>query len=227
MKAPILITGCPRSGASMVAGMVQICGAFAGDVSNNMFEHTRISNTIVRPYFRDIKADPLGQHPLPAIDDLWIPRDFSNRVEKAIQEDGYEKGQWMYKSSNMSLVWPVWHYAFPNAKWIIVRRRTGDIIQSCVKTAFMDAYTNDNIRKVVGAQNEEEGWKWWVNQYEQRFIEMIQEGLNCKIIWPERMVDGDYQQIMETMEWLGLPWRSEVLTFIDPLLHKSRQKRKD
>ncbi len=74
------------------------------------------------------------------------------------------------------------------------------------------------------AYNTEKGWIEWVRQYEQRFVEMITEGLNCKIIWPERMVYGDYQQLYELCEWLGLPWKSEALNFIDPLLWGSRVK---
>ena len=52
---------------------------------------------------------------------------------------------------------------------------------------------------------------------------MIEAGLNCRIIWPERMVTGDYQQIYETIEWLGLRWNNAIPSIIDPLLNKSRE----
>ena len=87
----------------------------------------------------------------------------------------------------------------------------------------MKAFRDRNNQVAVGASDVIEGWKWWVHQYEQRFVEMITEGLNCKVIWPERMVYGDYQQIMETVDWLGLKWKSEVLAWIDPKLWKSRK----
>ncbi|MGB4239665.1 MAG: hypothetical protein WBJ87_08685, partial [Candidatus Hydrothermia bacterium] len=74
---------------------------------------------------------------------------------------------------------------------------------------------------------EEEGWLWMVHEYEKRFVEMIMSGIDCKVIWPDRMVYGDYQQIYEMLEWLGLPWKSEILTFLDPLLEKSRQIEKE
>ena len=53
---------------------------------------------------------------------------------------------------------------------------------------------------------------------------MIEAGLNCKVVWPERMVSGDYQQIHETLEWLGLKWNKEVINWIDPLLWYNRKK---
>ena len=231
MKQPILITGCARSGTSMVAGIINMCGAFGGDMSgpnaNNakgMFENAHIRNQVVKPYLRKINADPMGQFPLPDVEDISIPNNWEQRVTNIMREEGYVGGEWMYKGAKMCLHWPVWHYAFPNAKWVIVRRRTGDIIQSCLKTSFMRAFSNPHFRQAVGAKNEVEGWLWWVHQHEARFIEMIQKGLNCKIVWPDRMVDGDYSQMNEMLEWLGLNWNSDIPKFIEPKLWKARQK---
>jgi hypothetical protein len=190
-----------------------------------LFENDRIRETIVKPYLKRSNADPKGQHPLLEINrGLWIPEDFGKWVGKVMLDEGYQSGEWMYKDARITLMWPVWHYAFPNAKWVIVRRRTGDIIQSCIKTGYMTEFKSEKLRSAVGIISEEEGWKWWVHQYEKRFVDMITEGVNCKIIWPERMVHGDYQQLYDTLEWLGLKWSKEVLTFIDPLLWGSRKK---
>ena len=235
MREPILITGCARSGTSMVAGVINICGAFGGNMSgpnsNNqkgMFENSTVRNEIVKPYFRQIGVDPLGQYPLPNTKELIIPLDWKERVEQIIIDQGYSGGPWMYKGAKMCLHWPVWHFHFPGAKWIIVRRRTGDIIKSCMKTGFMSAFGRAHNQKYVGVDNERDGWLWWVHQHIDRFIEMIQEenGPNCKQIWPHRMVNGDYKQMMETIEWLGLEWDSKALEFIDPLLWHSRKQYK-
>lgn len=226
---PIIITGAARSGTSMVAGAIHICGAFGGIMSgptvNNrkgMFENARIRNTIVKPYLRSIGMDPLGQYPLPDINNLMIPVDWNCRIIQIMKEEGYKCGPWMYKVAKGCLLWPIFHFAFPDAKWIIVRRRTTDIINSCLRTNFMRAFRNKQIQKAVGVKNEAEGWLWWVHQHEQRFVEMMTEGLNCKIVWPERMINANYQEIKDTIEWLGLEWKSEVLSFVDPKLWHSR-----
>lgn len=231
MREPILITGAARSGTSMVAGAINICGAFGGKTSpgniNNqkgMYENARIRNTIVKPFFESIGADKLGQYPLPDVNNLVIPNNWRRRVEQVIKEDGYSDGPWFYKGAKMCLTWPVWDYAFPNAKWIIVRRKTSEIINSCQKTAFMRAFRNRSNQHAVGAKNEWEGWLWWVHEHENRFVEMIQAGLNCKIVWSPRLVDGDYTQLMEAIEWLGLDWNNKVVNFIDPKLWKQRKK---
>jgi hypothetical protein len=217
-NSPILISGIPRSGASRIAGVINMCGAFGGvmhapyqTVERGMYENISIRK-IEEDWLKALHMDPTGCNPIPPTKSPLIPIDWNTRVENAILQENYQSGEWMYKSNRISLLWPIWHYAFPNAKWIIVRRKTSDIIKSCKETAFMQGYTSD------------EGWKEMVHIYEERFSEMINAGVNCKVIWPQRMEDGNYQQLYEMLDWLNLPWKNEVLSYIDPLFWKSRQK---
>lgn len=234
MQDPILITGAPRSGTSMIAGIIHICGAFKGDTSgpnkNNqkgMYENAQIRNGIVKPYLREIGVDPKGQFPLPDPHKIPIPNDLRVRVETVMKREGYKGGPWMYKGAKMALTWPMWHYAFPDAKWIIVRRKTSDIINSCMNTGFMNAFSKQENQLAVGAEEERGGWLWWVHQHHNRFIEMFTEGLNAQVVWPERLVKANYEQMKKTVEWLGLEWKGDkVAEFIEPKLWKARNKNK-
>jgi hypothetical protein len=234
MKSPILITGCARSGTSMVAGIINTCGAFGGKMSGptqynakGMFENAAIRNGITKVHLKSIGMDTLGQYPIPDTDSLMIPTTWKKQVEDIMISEGYESGPWMYKGAKLCLLWPIWHYAFPNAKWIIVRRKTPDIIRSCMRTGFMRAFSNPRNQKAVGVDNEYDGWLWWVRQHEDRFREMMNAGLNTTVVWPERMVEGDYRQMKETVEWVGLEWKGEEVTsFIEPKLWKARQTQK-
>lgn len=229
---PILITGAARSGTSMVAGLINMCGAFGGDMSgptrNNargMFENACIRNQIVKPYLRQQGYDPMGQFPLPDVSHLPIPADWKDRIRTVLAEEGLTPdARWMYKGAKICLMWPVWAHAFPRAKWVIVRRRSADIADSCCKTNFMRAFRRQEFRKAVGARTERDGWIWWIRQHEQRFVEMLNEGVDAKIVWPERMVSGDYSQMHELIDWLGLEWTEQVYQFIDPKLWKARRK---
>jgi hypothetical protein len=218
--APIFVTGIPRSGTTMIAKVINCCGAFAGPLAARkkcMFEHPSISGIIVKPYMERMGTDPRGQYPLPKTGNISIPMDWRKRVENIMEAEDYKQGPWMYKDTKMSLIWPVWHNAFPTAKWIIVRRRTGDVIQSCLKTAYMNAY------------EDEIGWLEWVHEYEKRFVEMIEAGVNCKVLWPERMFPDykgytDLSQLYEVVDWLGLKINDGALKFIDPILWGSSKK---
>lgn len=230
--SPILITGAARSGTSLVAGIINICGAFGGQMSgptnNNrkgMFENARIRNFIVKPYLRDIGVDKMGQYPLPNVNKLIIPQNWDNKFRQIMIMEGYQEGQWMYKGAKMCLIWPVLHFNFPDSKWVIVRRESNDIVNSCLKTGFMRAFKNQANLKRLFVANEADGWKWWVNQHLLRFDEMKQAGLQIKEIWPEKFINGNYSEIKETIEWLGLEYKeNEINKFIDPKLWKTRQK---
>lgn len=231
---PIIIIGVPRSGTSMVAGIINICGAWKGNTGGfhkynvkGMFENYIVREKLIKPILRNMKVDPLGQYPLPETNNIKIPVDFKAKMMGilAAQEWDY-KTPWMIKEPKITLIWPVIHYHFPNAKWVIVRRKTPDIINSCIRTGFMRAYSKLDIQQRVKAKDEKEGWLYWVHKHEEKFVELIQEGANVKVVWPERMINSDYGQIKDTIEWLGLDWKEkDVIDFIEPKLWKARRHR--
>ena len=219
-KSPILITGCARSGTSLVAGAINICGAYGGTLTGStkynrkgQFENEHIRDRIVKPYLRSQNLDPKGQFPLAETENLFIPTNWSTQIENTFSRQGYQQGPWYYKGAKACQMWPVWNHAYPDAKWVIVRRRSSDIADSCLNTSFMNYYKTH------------EGWIKWVNAHEEKFVEMIQAGLNVKVIWPERGIKGNYEQLYEVIEWLGLTWKAEeVMDFIEPKLWKAKQK---
>jgi hypothetical protein len=110
----------------------------------------------------------------------------------------------------MCLVWPLWNTAFPDAKWVIVRRRADDIAKSCVKTPFMRAF-----------RSEAEWLACWVMHHEWCFNEMINTCSNVTEIWPETFIKGDVTQLKLLIVSLGLEWKEkEVKEFISPELWK-------
>lgn len=220
MKQPILVTGIERSGSTIIAKILEHCGAYAGPCTN-MMENKNMKH-IMDNYYRNHGADPTGQFPLPSMDDLIVFDVWTQIVQEQFGGIHGIDTPWMYKSSRICQTWPLWNRAFPKAKWVVVRRRTGDILHSCVKTGYMKAFKNPDIQKVVGAKNEVEGWLWWVHEHEARFREMIgPNGMEVMFVWPDRMVDGDFHQIKEMVAWCGLPWQDSVEELVKPLLAKS------
>jgi hypothetical protein len=214
---PILITGIPRSGTSLITAAIIACGAFGGRMAKkSMFSNDKIRERVVKPYLQELGADSEGQYKFPTIS--AIPTNWKVEISKIIRSEGYKIGQWVYKDSRTALIWPIWEFHFPRSKWLIVRRRTGDIIESCIKTGYMTAFKDAGIQKMVSASSEQDGWRWMVHEYEKKFINLIEKGIDYKIIWPERMVNGDFTQLKETVDWLGLQWNEQALEYIKPLL---------
>lgn len=211
MRDPIIITGIPRSGTSMIAGIINICGAFMGN-TNKMMENQELKDRLLIPFMRSIGAEETGQINHPDLSSLQIPVGFRKNVLDIYKAQGWAEEQPLAIKSNLvALTWPIWQYAFPNAKFIIVRRRTGDIVNSCIKTGYMNKHDT------------KEGWVEMCRSYQNRFSQMIEEGINCKVIWPHRMVFGDYSQIWDMLEWLGLEWNTEILNWVDPKFIKIRK----
>lgn len=225
-RQPIIVTGVPRSGASMIAGVINRCGAFGGEMSGykGVNENDAVKEVLEKPYLASIWADEMGQYPLPDKQRIKIPITWKEQVDEIFEREGYQNGEWFYKSSRAVLLWQVWHSAYPHAKWVIVRRRTADIVESCKKTGYMSAFKDRKKCHAIGVESEADGWLWLVHEYEKRFVEMITEGLDCKVVYPERLVYGDYSQLRETLDWLRLRWRPSVFSYIDPLLETARRK---
>lgn len=227
-EKPILVTGAARSGTSMVAGVLHICGAWGGDMSGptrynrkGMFENADIRNNIVKPWLVAHGWDRMGQDPLPDIDKIKkMPNliaqshEIRDKVLGVIASQGYKGGKWFYKGAKMCLMWPVWYLAFPEALWVIVRRKPDDIVQSCMKTSFMRAHQKRS------------GWLLWVAEHEKRFEEMADARLCIQEVWPQRAVDGDLTEIQQVVNNLGLNWKfGEVQKFITPSLwHKAKKQ---
>ncbi len=228
LDSPIIVTGCPRSGTSIIAGMLGLCGAFTGKTpqpvkgeSRSMGENKRIFTQAVLPYLLDVEIDPTGQWPIQYNDIPNMPPEICRQqVSTALHMYKYIDGPWLYKSNVASIMWKVWNEAFPNAKWIIVRRRTGDIVSSCMSTSYMQAFKDQENIEAIGTSTEQEAWIKWVRLYETFFIDMITAGLNCKIVWPERFIQGDYEQLHEIIDWVGLQWKPVVIDYINPKLWK-------
>jgi hypothetical protein len=219
---PIFITGIERSGSSLIGRIVNMCGAFSGRTTT-MCENISLK-AITDTYYKQVGVDTRGQFPMPDTQQMLIPANWKDTVTEELSKEGYSGQEpWMYKGSRIAQIWPVWNYAYPNAKWIIVRRRTGDVITSCLKTGFMNAYADKQIQKVIGVSDEKEGWLWWVHEHEKLFVEMIETGLNVKVIWPERMVDGNFEQIHEMLEWLNLPWNPGIISLLNYTLIKDKK----
>jgi len=222
VTSPILITGCARSGTSLVAGIISHCGAFGGKLSGatrynqkGMFENAAIRNVIVKPFLRSIGADAMGQDPLPDIEScrryaLAHGSHWRDKIISIMRGEGYASGPWFYKGAKICLMWQIWDAAFPGAKWVLVRRKDKDIINSCLRTGFMRAY------RTTG------DWQAWIDEHKRRFDEMKAAGFQLLEVWPEDLVDGDLTVAERLMSWCGLTWNPEAVTdFISPRLWKN------
>jgi len=200
----------------MTAGVLSFCGATGGKMcgatsanKKGQFENMEVRNLLIKPYLKEIGADPMGQNPLPTPVQIKPFYELRPKMQHVLYNQGYrDEKPWFFKGAKICLIWPVFSSAFPRSKWIIVRRKDEDIINSCLRTGFMRAYRN------------REGWQGWVDTHKQRFKEMktyLKD--NVREVWPSKFVEGDFSEIKEVVKWVGLQWNEKaILEFVSPEL---------
>lgn len=213
-KQLILVTGVERSGSTLISRVLQLCEANAGQ-TNKMRENVSL-RALTQRYLNSVSNSCF----MPDLTNMEIPDNWDSLVSEALKNEKVpESMPFMFKYSGIAQMWPVWHIYYPNAKWIIVRRRTGDILNSLMETAYMKRFKDMRNIQLVNAANEKEAWLWWVHCYEDLFREMVAtKDLDYRIIWPERMRDGDFEQVKEMVSWCGLKWNEEVVDVMKTLL---------
>jgi hypothetical protein len=213
-----------------MAGILQTAGAFLGVCDGptawnrkGMFENRQMKH-LVKCYLARIGADPKGQHPLPDIHALPALSPFDSQlpiwIELILQKEGYSSGAlWAYKCAKMCLIWKRWEEAFPEGKWVIVRRSDLEIVSSCMAAPFMSAFQS------------REGWEGWVEHHKRRFREILALGPDrAREIWPERFLrNGDWSELASVLQWAGLKWNpkteGEIAAFVSPDLWHHRERK--
>lgn len=212
--APVLVTGLPRSGTSLVTGLLGVCGLWLGHTVpggreniRGFFENVFLRERVQKELLRQGKFDPLGVRRLPPV--TWQPsvRNFRAIVAAGLEAQRYDAAQpWGFKDAKLTLTWRVWHEHFPHARWLIVRRSTDEIIASCIRTSFMKQYSSDPAF-----------WHRFVDAYLER-LRMLESTVasSCTLNAGD-VVSGRYESLRRAISDLGLTWNhTEVQAFVEP-----------
>ena len=209
----ILITGIPRSGTSIVAEIISLCGIQGGQV-NSMFE-----NTYLQGYFRNVLSekgyDINGHHPLPPID--FTSLEIRKQMEMTWAYQGVS-GDWYYKDCRILLFCNQFITEYPEAEYILIRRTEKNIIESCKKTGYMNVFDDFTLRTRLGIYNTEQGWKYMIGEYNKR-MEYLKNKVKVTEIWLEDNVNAKHT-IPYMMERTGITINKDIYNNIYSLIDK-------
>jgi hypothetical protein len=211
---PVLVTGLPRSGTSMVAGLLGLAGLWLGHTVpggqeniRGFFENVILRERVQKEILRQGRFDPLGVQQLPP--PAWHPLIKSLRavVGAALAAQQYDgRHIWGFKDAKLTLTWRVWHEHFPRARWVVVRRSSDEIVASCLRTSFMKQHSGDPAF-----------WKQFVADYIERL-----EALQREVGWSRVVAAGDvaagrFDALKQLVGDLGLSWQPHAMqAFIAP-----------
>ena len=210
---PIFILGAPRSGLSLVAGSLNICGAWSEDTSTataanpeGVFNDRGLQNLIIKPILEKLNSDPLGVKDLPILESLQEIPNLKDVIFNIISNEGYiDDTPWIFKETRLTLIWPILMFAFPDARWIIGRRETADIVRSCLKTDATQQRLSDPAI-----------WKTRTENYLKR-LELLKINMTSyNEIWPHRLTSDSLAPLESLVTELGLTWKADdVSSYID------------
>ncbi|MEK9754718.1 MAG: hypothetical protein VW338_16100 [Rhodospirillaceae bacterium] len=216
MTDQILVTGLPRSGTSLVAGALAICGAWVGTTPpgnplnrRGTHENIALRETLTKPLLQLLGADPLGLDPLPPLapPPLVTAERWRQLVDDRLVADRFDPGRgapWLYKDAKLCLIRRQWADAFPAARWVVVRRRRDEIIASCLRAEPMTRRMGVSI----------ETWRGWADAY-QAHLDCVADAV---VVWPHQALLADPARFEPVVRELGLTWRPrEVAEFVDPM----------
>ena len=212
---PIFVLGLPRSGTSMIAGALGICGAWTGSTvpgggtenPKGFFEHTAIRERVIKKILRDLGCDPLGVRKLPQADIRIEVIGLADIIKGIIEKDGYRHDRpWLLKDAKLTLLWPVFRKAFPGASWLVVRRDEEGFINSCLRTSFMKQHSQSR-----------DFWKNYAEEYRVRIEALKQSGADVLEINSPDVINGKLDQFRDIVSRLNLSFReTELKDFISP-----------
>lgn len=204
MKDPIIVTGAPRSRTSLTMQIIEICGCFLGDVlqatkanPQGMKENRRIIDEVQKNHLKKYGYDPMGQNPLPPLRFNEADPNRKSKVLNIMTSQGLKDQIWGFKDAKIVLDWRAWETAFPDAKWVLVRRDDSGIINSCLRTSFMRKYKN------------KEGWQKWINEYKLRMDDLEKNGKNVQVVNTDDLIAHKFDTMQKIIENLGLIWKDK------------------
>lgn len=214
-ETPIFVLGLPRTGTSMIAGALGICGAWTGSTvpggapnPKGFFEHAVIREQVTKQILARLGCDPLGINKLPPVDlDGEVPQ-LARAIREIIETDGYTHDEpWLYKDAKLALLWPLFKKAFPDSTWVVVRRDEEGFVNSCLRTYFMRLHSQ-----------EPDFWRTLGQAYRARIQALKDSGAPVLEISSPEVIKGDLDQFRELVSRLGLAFREEALQeFITPV----------
>ena len=200
--SPIFVLGLPRSGTSMVAGSLAACGVWTGTTiapndanPKGFFEHAVVREQVIKPMLSSMGCDPLGVRVLPTESMLnqKVPN-LQSRIKKIVRDDGYKgPNKWLYKDAKLTLLWPIFANAFPNARWVIVRREQEQFIDSCLRTSFMKQHSM-----------EREYWAALFEEYTKRLRALKSTERRTYVIDAMKIAQGELSTFEKLCVVLGL-----------------------
>jgi len=203
-KQPIFIASKPRSGSSLTSHILHEHGVFGGIMKpadgNNArgyFENIQITSLLIEYLRRNDIENKLKKYNPKDLKSMMVEFDFF--VNQILTEEGLKEGEnWFFKDPKIAFCWNMMHRSFPEAKWIIVKRDESQVLNSIIKTDFMDAY------------NTTQDWIDYLNVYNHN-LEQLEKKCNPFILNINKVFNNDLTELRSMFDFIGVKLNENIV----------------
>ncbi len=216
---PLLMAGLPRTGSSMSMETLVQQGLWTGKTvqatranPRGFFENIMLKQNYVKAILSNLGASPDGVRTLPDPENLPLLPGLRAAVLHEIAGQGYDgKAPWGFKDPKLTLLWPIWARAFPEAVWVIPRRNNTAVINSLMRVSFMQQHSTDP-----------HFWRMFCACYEQRLDALKSSVPDVIELDTDAVAAGSVEQLAEIAGRLGLNFDpAKARKAIDPRLFQA------
>lgn len=163
---PIIIAAPPRSGTTMVAGLLKKHGIWVGKARVTKYPE---SNSLIATENQDIKKL------MKILAGVFEYRNWNAGLPKMQVNDAEKWGcwlrseitkivpdntVWLIKTAWTLIFYDIWKAAFPDAKWIIIDRRISYIIKSVKRHPVMCRHSGSKLKRYINALKKKQAVIW-------------------------------------------------------------------
>ena len=201
---PILVAAPPRSGTSMLAGLLHHHGVQVGEYHVNKdnpkggFENIHIKKVVKGK----LKKNGYDLNP------IYIqPTTFKNDPqfrENALKFIPDSTKPWLFKEFRILMTWPLWYKYFPNSIYVLNRRNIQDNLKSM---------QNHHIISKRGSTRALRFWIEWARERQEEIAKY------CPHVWADvdKIWAGDLNEAKKVVEACGLEFDEQITKeWIDP-----------
>lgn len=153
---PILIAAPPRSGTTLLAGLLHFHGVWVGRARTTMYPGTNSDfgseNQDIKSIFKQI-AEDIGyrnwQVPFPVVN---VDKGVKDQIEHFVPDNTL----WLVKTSWILIFWQFWSLAYPGARWLFPTRSKDKIIDSMNRHPGMRKRSNRKKEAFIDALIQEQ-----------------------------------------------------------------------
>lgn len=210
----VFIATCPRSGSSLLAGILNRCGAFGGDTigrtkgnPKGQYENRAIGISCFVGTLEKYRTNPARL--LEMAQNKRVPEipGLKRNLTYLLNAQGYRGGVAYYKGGPYSFLFDEVNRHFPSAIWLLPRRDSESIQKS--------------LKKLLPDRNTDFAGEVSCYQAMQSYIKIASR--NAHWVDMDRFMAGDWKQLQLLVNQIGLNWNEkEIQGWVDPGLWHHR-----